>query len=1315
MLHCGAISMSCLSLDAAREFVRPKTPSPARPCKRACKTPSPTRHNSTRSLPRKLPSPTGCYEGFHIRQRRSSATIRRHVGPHILHRCKVVQLEIEAAETCQWLRAAGFPQYAQMFEESAFPIDIASVEKDHDFLDQDLLESVSRRLRILNKCASMKIETPLHRAADDSDEEDQCAISNNWKYQRSCRRWSRRLPSDDLSHDGTEPHSQESSPTLTHTTVRLHSSSRESITTTDNEGYTSTSSFDSPAVVHKKYGRRPATTDVGEIIESNNRTSESVIPKMETKPRKAIIEISSPVLVKKTTGTDINFSNGSRDRMKGAKNLLKRLDSFKGKRGNSFRRKNKQEKEPVTISGPIVTDDSRIQQQIELFNCVDILRPELNENTNPDAVIMTPPPMRKRSNTGEKKDFSKRMGRVFSEPNSPVTHRKEFDYEFEFLKELEDYHLNLVADKLSFSDLDNNNEEKKSNDNLLERRTMGNRSPEVIGMRLHGLCRGSCGSTGTCSCSCSSDSCQDSRGGGGWKSTDELLSPSSTDVPMTPNDVFDNMPRALHSSFEHLLSSDTEFAESEFMRQIQNLKNIGHQGTSTPTDNTTPTNRTPTHRHSDNANLASSTPKTPKKLTHREFESEKKDILININRLLQSEKLEVPEADFEDFEVFPVQRKRTRSNSLPDTRPLKYRDTCMSESGLDDPELDAEVTDLSAELEQLLNGINESIHEMTENYRRVESVSTSTSSQVSSPICSHTSSPFPSPLPSPLPSPNLAHGKHGETDLGISVLSHDTSEHDDTAESNEDNSPAMQNRHQWRERRDSGVGNSLTRPNSGRRPRIRWHSFQKSHRPSLNSRPFQINSLSVSQLMILRKLSLLKLTAMMERHSASHRSGWSWMMPRFMKRNKTPDFKDRTVFGVPLLQNLQRTGHPLPQTIMYAMRYLRRTAHDAVGIFRKPGVRSRIQQLKKMNEANPDNISYEGMMAYDVADMLKQYFRELPEPLLTTKMSETFITIFTTLPKDMKLPAVQAAIMLLPDENREVLQSLLLFLSDIASHSDENQMTAYNLAVCFAPSLFQLGANSAPIKTGIHGIGSPRRQRKMQIGKPDQKELIENVAANEALALMIKEVKKLFMVPEELMSKCHFSYMDLGEPVTLEELGQKPDTEGGDYRKYMESCIQGVLKESRERFKGWVACPNIDQVEVAYKKVGDGHPLRLWKCSVEMDAPPADILHRVLKERHLWDEDLLKWRVVEKLGNQCDVMHYVFNTMAPHPNREYCVLRSWRTDLPKGTCVLVSTSIEHPEGSPIGGIRGTILASRFLIEPAGSGRSRLTHISRDRH
>ena len=72
-----------------------------------------------------------------------------------------------------------------------------------------------------------------------------------------------------------------------------------------------------------------------------------------------------------------------------------------------------------------------------------------------------------------------------------------------------------------------------------------------------------------------------------------------------------------------------------------------------------------------------------------------------------------------------------------------------------------------------------------------------------------------------------------------------------------------------------------------------------------------------------------------------------------MRRIKSPDFTDRNIFGVPLLHVLQTTGLPLPQSILYAMRFLRRTSSDAVGIFRKPGVRSRILQLKRLNESNP--------------------------------------------------------------------------------------------------------------------------------------------------------------------------------------------------------------------------------------------------------------------------------------------------------------------------------------------------------------------------
>ena len=67
---------------------------------------------------------------------------------------------------------------------------------------------------------------------------------------------------------------------------------------------------------------------------------------------------------------------------------------------------------------------------------------------------------------------------------------------------------------------------------------------------------------------------------------------------------------------------------------------------------------------------------------------------------------------------------------------------------------------------------------------------------------------------------------------------------------------------------------------------------------------------------------------------------------------------------------------------------------DQVGLFRKSGVRSRIQKLKLMTESQGETMTFEGQQAYDVADMVKQYFRELPEALLTNKLSETFIAIF---------------------------------------------------------------------------------------------------------------------------------------------------------------------------------------------------------------------------------------------------------------------------------------------------------------------------------
>lgn len=69
-----------------------------------------------------------------------------------------------------------------------FPIDIAAAAQDHPLLESAVLNSLFRRLQILNRCARFNQQRVTH--TDDSEDE-QCALSDNWTYQFDIRRWSR--------------------------------------------------------------------------------------------------------------------------------------------------------------------------------------------------------------------------------------------------------------------------------------------------------------------------------------------------------------------------------------------------------------------------------------------------------------------------------------------------------------------------------------------------------------------------------------------------------------------------------------------------------------------------------------------------------------------------------------------------------------------------------------------------------------------------------------------------------------------------------------------------------------------------------------------------------------------------------------------------------------------------------------------------------------------------------------------------------------------------------------------------------------------
>ena len=132
-------------------------------------------------------------------------------------------------------------------------------------------------------------------------------------------------------------------------------------------------------------------------------------------------------------------------------------------------------------------------------------------------------------------------------------------------------------------------------------------------------------------------------------------------------------------------------------------------------------------------------------------------------------------------------------------------------------------------------------------------------------------------------------------------------------------------------------------------------------------------------------------------------------------------------------------------------------------------------------------------------------------------------------PVQQRLDALRCALLLLPDEHREALQTFLAFLTDVAALASINQMTPSNLAVCLAPSLFHLpanalygrsaGSNGHPGSTNnpVSGSGgggstgsSPRRRK--TVGVPDPRELSQNKAAHECLLQMINDFQHLFTV-----------------------------------------------------------------------------------------------------------------------------------------------------------------------------------------------------------
>ncbi len=90
---------------------------------------------------------------------------------------------------------------------------------------------------------------------------------------------------------------------------------------------------------------------------------------------------------------------------------------------------------------------------------------------------------------------------------------------------------------------------------------------------------------------------------------------------------------------------------------------------------------------------------------------------------------------------------------------------------------------------------------------------------------------------------------------------------------------------------------------------------------------------------------------------------------------------------------------------------------------------------------------------HDVANLLKQFLRELPEALLTSYLHGSFIKCLQMNTLNEQITSVLLVSLLIPDTNLLVLQYLCEFVSTVASHSQESKMSLNNLAIILSPNM----------------------------------------------------------------------------------------------------------------------------------------------------------------------------------------------------------------------------------------------------------------------
>ncbi|XP_048846566.1 GEM-interacting protein isoform X2 [Brienomyrus brachyistius] len=179
------------------------------------------------------------------------------------------------------------------------------------------------------------------------------------------------------------------------------------------------------------------------------------------------------------------------------------------------------------------------------------------------------------------------------------------------------------------------------------------------------------------------------------------------------------------------------------------------------------------------------------------------------------------------------------------------------------------------------------------------------------------------------------------------------------------------------------------------------------------------------------------------------------------------DHKKGTVFGVRFSLVQTDSSGEVPFLVQRCTTEIESRCLTVQGVYRVSGSKPRIQKLCQAFETQKDLVDLADVSPHDITSILKHFFKELPEPLMTSDLNDDFIMVGrviqglaekeptpeTTGMIENIVQSLQGLLKKLPLYNYNTLHHMITHLHRVAENDEENKMSPANLGIVFGPTL----------------------------------------------------------------------------------------------------------------------------------------------------------------------------------------------------------------------------------------------------------------------